>query len=78
LDQVLGPIGASDSAVAGEDQQQADEDKKKDKGGDDEGVETWLGLINTGPINLGQPIDEPVTSGSDIDMNVGQGPDGSN
>ena len=77
-DQVLGPIGASDSStIAGEDQQQAEEDKKKDKGSDDDSVETWLGLINAGPINLDQPIDEPVTSGSDVDMNLGPGPGGS-
>jgi len=76
-DQVLGPIGASDNSIAGEDQQQADEDKKKDKGGDDDSVDTWVGLINAGPINLDQPIDEPVTSGSDVDMNLSPGPGGS-
>jgi len=65
----------TDTAMSSdEQQQQADEDKKKGKGGDDESVETWLGLINAGPINLDQAIDEPVTSGSDIDMNLGQGP----
>jgi hypothetical protein len=76
-DQVLGPIGATDSsAIAGEDPQQADEDKKKDKGSDDDSVETWIGLINAGPINLDQPIDERVTSGSDVDLNLSPGPGG--
>lgn len=77
---MLGPVGSSDSSIISpdEDQQQAEEEKKKDKGSDDEGIETWLGLINAGPINFDQPIDEPVTSGSDIDFSVGREPDGSN
>ena len=80
-DQVLGPIGSTDSSFVSTDedqQQQSEEAKKKDKGGEDEGIETWLGLINAGPINFDQPIDEPVTSGSDIDINFGREPDGSN
>jgi hypothetical protein len=71
---VLGPIELTDAAAAaaaagpGEEQQQSEDDKKKDKDSDDQGVEASLRLINTGPINLDRPIDEPVTSGSDIDL----------
>ena len=75
-DQVLGPVGATDDTIVGEDQQQADEDKKKGQSDDEDSIETWLGLINVGPINLDRPIDEPVTSGSDVDMNLGRGPGG--
>jgi hypothetical protein len=70
---VLGPIESTDSAT-GEDQQ-AEEDKKKDKGSDeDEGVNAALRLINTGPINLDQQIDEPVTSGNDVEFDLGPPP----
>ena len=75
---MLGPIGGTDIGTASDEQQQAEEDKKKDKGSNDESVDAWLGLINVGPLNLDQAIDEPVTSGSDIDMNLGQGPGGRN
>ena len=75
---MLGPIGGTDIGTASDEQQQAEEDKKKYKGSNDESVDAWLGLINVGPLNLDQPIDEPVTSGSDIDMNLGQGPGGRN
>ena len=75
---MLGPLGLTDTATTPEDQQ-ADEDKKdKDKDGEDDGVQAWIGLINAGPINLDQQIEEPVTSGSDIDMNLGEGPGGGN
>lgn len=73
---MLGPLGMTDTTTTPEDQQ-ADEDKKdKDKDGEDDGVQAWIGLINAGPINLDQQIEEPVTSGSDIDMNLGEGPGG--
>lgn len=76
-DQVLGPLGSTDVATTTPDDEQSDEDKKKDEDGDDESVDVWLGLINAGPVNLDQQIEEPVTSGSDINFNVGQ-PDQSN
>ena len=78
-DQVLGPVATNNDTIAGEDEQQAaEEKKKKDKDSDDEdSVEAWLGLINAGPINLDTPIDEPVTSGSDVDINLSPGPGGS-
>jgi hypothetical protein len=75
---VLGPLGSTDTtATTASDDQESDEDKKKDKDSDDESVDVWLGLINAGPVNLEQQIEEPVTSGSDINFDVGQ-PDGSN
>lgn len=75
---MLGPIAPSDTTQpASDDQQQAEDEKKKSKSNDDESIETWLGLINAGPINLDHTIDEPVTSGSDIDLNLGLGPGGS-
>jgi len=79
---VLGPITSSDAGSPTGDEQQSEDDKKKDKDkdgdDDDEAVQTWLGLINAGPINLNQPIEEPVTSGSDINFDVGDAPDGAN
>ena len=78
---MLGPIASNDTSAATGDDQQSDDDKKKDKDdsdADDESVQAWLGLINAGPINLNQPIEEPVTSGSDINFDVGQGPGGAN
>ena len=78
---MLGPLGLTDTATTPEDQQpESDDDKKKDEDddGSDQGVQAWLGLINAGPINLDQQIEEPVTSGSDIDMNLGDGPGGAN
>jgi hypothetical protein len=72
---VLGPIELTDTAAAiagpGEEQQQSEEEKKKNEDNDDQGVEASLRLINTGPVNLDRPIDEPVTSGSDIDLTNG-------
>jgi hypothetical protein len=78
---VLGPIASNDSGSTTGDDQKSDEDKKKDKDdsdADDQSVQAWLGLINAGPINLSQPIEEPVTSGSDINFDVGEGPGGAN
>ena len=70
---MLGPLASTDTATA--EDQQAEEDKKKDKSGDDdEGVNAALRLINTGPINLDQQIDEPVTSGNDVDFDLGPPP----
>jgi len=69
-DQLLGPLGLADADSGTSSSDQSDEDKKKDKSGDDEGVNAALRLINTTPINLDQPIEEPVTSGSDIDIGL--------
>jgi filamentous hemagglutinin family protein len=72
-DQVLGPLASADTAIG--DDQQSQEDKKKDNGDDeDEGINASLRLINTGPINLDQQIDEPVTSGNDVDFDLGPPP----
>ena len=67
---MLGPIELTDvaAAAAGPGEQPQSDDDKKDKDSDDQGVEASLRLINTGPVNLDRPIDEPVTSGSDIDL----------
>ena len=78
---MLGPIASSNADSTTGDEQQSDEDKKKDEDSDsdsDEGVQAWVGLINAGPINLNQTIEEPVTSGSDINFDVGEAPDGAN
>jgi len=72
-DQVLGPLASADAGIG--DDQQSEEDKKKDNGDDeDEGINASLRLINTGPINLDQRIDEPVTSGNDVDFDLGPPP----
>ena len=67
---MLGPLGLADSSTSTDDQ--SEDDKKKDKG-DDESVNVELRLINTGAINLDQTIEEPVTSGSDIDLGFDPG-----
>lgn len=79
-DLVLGPL-ASDLGVSADPPQdqaqdeQAQDDKKKDKSsGEDESVNVALRLINTGPINLDQQIDEPVTSGNDVNVDFDIGP----
>ena len=73
---MLGPLVSSDTATAGDDQSQdTDDEKKKDKGGDDdESVNAAFRLINIGPINLDRPIEEPVTSGNDVDFDLGPPP----
>ena len=65
---ILGPLDQTNSP---------DDEKKKDKDQGDEsddgsGVDPSLRLINTTPINLNHPIDEPVTSGGDVV--IGGGP----
>jgi hypothetical protein len=53
--------------------QQSDEDSD-DSGDDQTKVDAALGLVNTGPVNIDQPVDEPVTSGGD--GGFGDGPGG--
>jgi hypothetical protein len=60
----LGPLLSADD-------EQSDEKKKKNE---EESVDASLGLISSGPVNLDQQIDEPVTSGSDIDLGFGPPP----
>ncbi len=44
----------------------SDTDSEEDENADaDFPPNSWQGPINTGPVSFGQPIDDPVTSGSD-------------
>jgi hypothetical protein len=74
---ILGPVGLmnSPSAMSGSDEfassgdssgdDEADDDDE-DSGDDSKGsVDASVGLINTGPVSIETPIEEPVTSGSD-------------
>lgn len=72
---MLGPLGLTDTATSTDNGQSDGDKKKKDDDEADDGVQVWLGLINAGPINLDEQIEEPVTSGSDIDLNIGDAPD---
>jgi hypothetical protein len=64
-DEIFGPGGEQ---LAGEDSEDSDEDEADDGGSD---ADASVGIINTGPVSIDQPVDEPVTSGSD-------GPGGAN
>lgn len=57
-----------DSTQQDQEQQQDQAEKKSDKKGDgngdeDSGVDSSLGLINTGPVQLKTDLLQPVTSG---------------
>jgi hypothetical protein len=57
-------IGTTEAAgeTAAADEDKTDEDK--DEEGDSKGnANVSLGLINSGPVSIDQPVDEPVTSG---------------
>jgi hypothetical protein len=57
-----------------DDEKDKDKDKDKDKSGDRGSVDHSFELIDTGPLDLDQTIDQPVTSGSDI--GIGDDPGG--
>jgi hypothetical protein len=64
-DEIFGPGGEQ---LAGE----GDDEGEDEEGEDGEsGSDASIGIINTGPVSIDQPVDEPVTSGND-------GPGGSN
>jgi hypothetical protein len=46
-----------------EQQQQSEKDSDKSGDSDDSGVDAALGLINTGPVQMKNDLEEPVTSG---------------
>ena len=84
---MLGPISAVtnpiDAVVPPDpvDQQEQQREQSAEKEGsddsDDGSVDSSLGLINTGPVQLKGDFDEPVTSGGMNTMidNPGPGPD---
>ena len=55
----------SQQSAAEEQQSEKDSDKKKDESDDDDGgsVNAALGLINSGPVQLKNDLEQPVTSG---------------
>jgi hypothetical protein len=73
--QVLGSVGDSTSPLdlgANQDQGSQSDDQDDSDSSDDDGaggkkvsVKAGLGLINSGPVELDQQVDDPVTSGSD-------------
>jgi hypothetical protein len=54
-------IAVSDPSESAQKQSEKEADKKKDN--DDSGVDASLGLINTGPVQLKNDLEQPVTSG---------------
>lgn len=78
---ILGPIGEMTSPLdlGSNDPSDSPSDQNSDEDSDDSGddqtnVDAALGLVNTGPVNLDQPVDEPITSGGD--GGFGDGPGG--
>jgi hypothetical protein len=53
-----------DGPLQPEDQPGSDQSDDSDEAGDEKSnVNVSLGIINSGPVQLDQPLDEPVTSG---------------
>ena len=80
---VLGPIqevanpvdiAVSDSSESAQQQGEKESDKKKEN--DDSGVDASLGLINTGPVQLKNDLEQPVTSGGMSTVVEDPGPPG--
>jgi hypothetical protein len=71
---ILGPIGLMDTPMNLADNTTDSSDEGTEEEGDEEGeggdsgYDGSLGLINTSPLRIEVPIDEPVTSGSDGPM----------
>ena len=79
LRRILGPIGlmndpkAASGNSSGNDEfaellgDEEEGDDEEDEGEDDGkgGVDAGSALINTGPVSIETPVDEPVTSGAD-------------
>jgi hypothetical protein len=74
---ILGPIGlmdspsdlpfdegADDGSGGGDDEADEEEEAADEEGSGN--ADASVGLINTGPVSIDQPVEEPVTSGSDI------------
>jgi filamentous hemagglutinin family protein len=78
---ILGPIGEMSSPLdlssndPSDDQSDQDSDDDGDDSDDQTNVDATLGLVNTGPVNIEQPIDQPITSGGDAGFG-GDGPGG--
>jgi hypothetical protein len=76
---ILGPIGEMTSPLDlgsndPSDPTDQDESDDSDDSGDESSADATLGLINTGPVNVTVPVDEPITSGGD--GGAGDGPGG--
>jgi hypothetical protein len=77
VESILGPIGlmdspsdlpfdegADDGSGGGDDEADEEEEAADEEGSGN--ADASVGLINTGPVSIDQPVEEPVTSGSDI------------
>lgn len=69
---ILGPIGEMSSPLdlgandpTDPQDQDSDDSDDSDDSGDQTNVDATLGLVNTGPVNVTVPVDEPITSGGD-------------
>ncbi|NUR14430.1 MAG: hypothetical protein HOQ20_21690, partial [Bradyrhizobium sp.] len=56
-------IGARQFDQQQQDQQQEEQKKDQADGNDDGSVDAALGLINSGPVQLKNDLEQPVTSG---------------
>jgi hypothetical protein len=76
VESILGPIGDMTSPLdlggtdpadpPGDDgTDDSDDSDNSDDSGDQTNVDATLGIINTGPVNIAPPVDEPITSGGD-------------
>jgi hypothetical protein len=63
-------LGANDADPS--DQDESSDSDDDDSSDDQSAVDASTRLINSGPINVGHSVDEPITSGGD----AGAGPDG--
>ena len=78
MESILGPVGlmgpsdfsttqdqGTGASEEGEASGEGDEEEAADEEQDGEQVDILFSLINTAPVSLDQPIEEPVTSGND-------------
>jgi hypothetical protein len=83
---VLGPIQevstfadivTADPSQEQQNQQQTKQDKEAEKSDDDDGsASAALGLVNTGPVQLKNDLEQPVTSGGmDTTIDIPGSPD---
>jgi hypothetical protein len=76
-DGLLGPLGQSNDSLGFDSSLDQGSDDQGDDDSDDNGdgkkskVEVTLGLINAGPVQTDQQVDDPVTSGGEW---TGDGP----
>ena len=67
------PLDLGTNDPADDQSEQDSDDDSEDSGDDQSSVDATLGLVNTGPVNVNPPVDEPITSGGDGGFTDGPG-----